>query len=123
SPPTVTTTEPVVAPAGTGAVMLVSLQAVAVAAVPLNVTVLAPCVAPKWVPPMVAACPMTPAEGVSDAILGSRTVNVAPLLALPPTVTTTGPVVAPLGTDVAMLVLLQLVAVAVAPLKVMVLDP
>ena len=41
-PPTVTTTEPVVAPAGTGAVILVELQAVGVAAVPLNLTVLFP---------------------------------------------------------------------------------
>jgi len=41
-PPTVTTTLPVVAPAGTGATMLVALQLVGVAAVPLNVTVLVP---------------------------------------------------------------------------------
>jgi hypothetical protein len=41
-PDTVTTTGPVVAPAGTVVAMLVSLQLVGVAAVPLNVTVLAP---------------------------------------------------------------------------------
>jgi hypothetical protein len=40
--PTVTTTLPVVAPAGTGTVMLVALQAVGVPVVPLNVTVLVP---------------------------------------------------------------------------------
>ena len=41
-PPTATTTLPVVAPAGTGTVMLVALHAVGVPAVPLNVTVLVP---------------------------------------------------------------------------------
>ena len=41
-PPTVTTTLPVVAAPGTGTTMLVALQLVGVAAVPLNVTVLVP---------------------------------------------------------------------------------
>jgi hypothetical protein len=53
TPATVTTTLPVVAPAGTGITMLVALQLVGVAAVPLNVTVPVPCVAPKFVPVMV----------------------------------------------------------------------
>ena len=52
-PPTVTTTLPEVAPFGTGTTMLVSLQFAGVATVPLNVTVLVPCVAPKAVPAMV----------------------------------------------------------------------
>ena len=47
---TVTTTGPVVAAAGTVAAMLVSPQLVIVAVVPLNLTVLDPCVAPKAVP-------------------------------------------------------------------------
>jgi hypothetical protein len=42
TPPTVTTTLPVVAANGTGTVMLVALQLVGVASVPLNVTVLVP---------------------------------------------------------------------------------
>jgi hypothetical protein len=42
SPFTVTTTLPVVAPFGTGAVILVSLHAVGVAATPLNATLLTP---------------------------------------------------------------------------------
>src|SRR5437660_2791974 len=46
------------------------------------------------------------------------TVKFTPLLATPPTVTTTLPVVAPLGTDATMLVALQLVVLAVVPLKV-----
>ena len=46
------------------------------------------------------------------------TVKVIPLLATPPTFTTTFPVVAPAGTDVAMLVEVQLVVVAAVPLNV-----
>jgi len=46
-PPTVTTTFPVVAPLGTGTAMLVALQLVGVAAIPLKVTVLLPCVVPN----------------------------------------------------------------------------
>jgi hypothetical protein len=54
-PNTVTTTLPVVAPAGTDTVMLVGLQALAAAAaIPLNVIVLVPWVAPKLVPVMVS---------------------------------------------------------------------
>jgi hypothetical protein len=60
-PPTVTTTLPVVAPAGTVTVMLVVLQELAVpAGVPLKVTVLVPCVAPKFVPVMVIDVPTAP---------------------------------------------------------------
>jgi hypothetical protein len=60
TPPTVTTTGPEVAPVGTGTLMLVSLQLAGDAAVPLNVTVLEPCVAPKWLPVMVTAVPTGP---------------------------------------------------------------
>src|SRR5205807_10031308 len=53
------------------------------------------------------------------------TVKLTPLLATPETVTTTFPVVAPLGTGTAMLVpdVLQLVGVPTVPLKVTVLEP
>jgi hypothetical protein len=51
------------------------------------------------------------------------TVKFTALLACPPTVTTTLPVVAPLGTVTAILVALQLVAVAVTPLNFTVLVP
>jgi hypothetical protein len=44
-------------------------------------------------------------------------VKLFPLLATPDTVTTTFPVVAPLGTVVTMVVLFQLVVVAVVPLN------
>ena len=60
-PNTVTTTLPVAAPAGTATVMLVALQALAAAAaVPLKVTVLLLCVAPKFVPVMVIDTPTAP---------------------------------------------------------------
>ena len=52
-PPTVTTTGPVTAPTGTRAVMLVEDQAETLAATPLNVIVLVPCVGPKSAPRMV----------------------------------------------------------------------
>ena len=125
TPPTVTITLPVVAPPGTGAVMLVALQAVGVAAVPLNLTVLAPWEAPKLVPVMMTEVPTGPDVGLRLVMLGrgTVTVNVTPLLAVPPTVTTTLPVVAPVGTGTAMLVALQLVGIAGVPLNVTVLVP
>src|SRR5438874_11928485 len=54
---------------------------------------------------------------------GGITVNETPLLACPLTVTTTLPVLAPLGTGATIEVALQLVGVAAVPLKVTVLDP
>ena len=125
TPPTVTTTFPVVAPLGTGAMMLVALQLVGVAAVPLNFTVLVPCVAPKLTPLIVTDVPRTPDVGLRLVMLGGGTVTVklTPLLATPPTVTTTFPVVAPLGTGATMLVAAQLVGVAAMPLNLIVLVP
>jgi hypothetical protein len=104
--------------------MLVALQVVGAAVVPLNVTVLEPCVAPKFVPVMVMAAPTGPAVGASVVMVGgTTTVNVNPLLPWPPTVTTTDPVVAPAGTGTPILVALQLVGVAVVPLNRTVLAP
>src|SRR6266581_4434773 len=121
-PPTVTTTLPVVAAAGTGTTMLVADQLVGVAVVPLNVTVLVPCVAPNVVPVIVTDVPTAPLVGARVVIFGV-TVNATPLLAMPPTVTTTLPVVAAAGTGTTMLVADQLVGVAVVPLNVTVLVP
>src|SRR6516162_4023878 len=125
SPPTLTTTLPVAAPLGTVTVMLVALQLVAVAATPLNVTVLVPCVAPKFAPVIVTEAPTDPEVGLRVVIVGAATVSVkfTPLLTWPPTVTTTLPVVAPLGTVTVMLVALQLVAFAATPLEFTVLVP
>ena len=124
-PPTVTITLPVAAPAGTGAVMLVALQLVGVAVVPLNLTVLVPWEAPKLLPLMMTEVPATPDVGLRFVRLGGGTVtlNVTPLLAVPPTVTTTLPVVALVGTGTVMLVAPQLVGDAAVPLKVTVLVP
>jgi hypothetical protein len=71
TPPTVTTTFPVVAPVGTRITMVVAFQLVAVPAdVPLNVTVLVPCVAPKFVPVIVTDVPTTPDVGFRLVMLG-----------------------------------------------------
>jgi hypothetical protein len=84
TPPTVTTTLPVVAPAGTVTRMLVALQLVAVAAIPLNVTVLVPCAAPKFAPAMVTEAPTNPDAGLKLVILGAGaalfTLTVTPAL-------------------------------------------
>src|SRR5574338_1050937 len=104
--------------------MVVSLQLVGVAAVSLNVPVLVPCVGRKFVPVIVTASPMCALVGVNDRKAGAGiTVNVTPLLSAPPTITTTGPVVAPAGTGTAMLVSDQLVGAAVVPLNFTVLVP
>jgi len=81
-------------------------------------------VAPKFVPVMATEDPAAPAAGASDVIAGgTRTVKLAELLAMPPTVTTTGPLVAPAGTGTTMLVGLQEVGTAAVPLKATVLVP
>src|SRR5438552_10065049 len=66
---------------------------------------------------------MIPDVGLRLVMLGAGavTVKLTPLLACPPTVTTTFPVVAPGGTGATRLVALQLVGVAAVPLKVTVL--
>lgn len=69
-PPTVTMTLPVVAAAGTGTAMLVALQLVGVPAVPLKVTVLVPCVAPKFVPAIVTDVPTGPDAGLRPDMVG-----------------------------------------------------
>src|SRR5579859_2435474 len=79
-PPTVTMTLPVVAPAGTGAVILVALQAVGVAVTPLNFTVLVPCGLPKFVPVITTDVPATPDVGFNPVMFGA--VPPVPLAAL-----------------------------------------
>jgi hypothetical protein len=73
-------------------------------------------------PVIVTVAPTTPDAGDRLAILGS-TVKGTPLLATPETVTTTLPVVAPLGTVTPIDVALQLIAAAALPLKVTLLFP
>jgi len=121
-PPTVITTLPVVAPLGTSTVMLVLLQLVRAPDIPLNATVLVPGVKPNPLPVTVTVEPTGPDIGLKLEMFG-MTVKMAPLLATPPTVTTTLPVVAPAGTGAMMLASLQLVGIPVVPLKVKVLVP
>ena len=84
-PPTVTMTLPVVAPLGTGTEILVALQLVGVADVPLKVTMLVPCEPPKFVPVIVTEVPTTPEMGFKLVILGAGTptAHETPLLAWP----------------------------------------
>lgn len=70
TPPTVTTTLPVVAPLGTGTEIDVALQLNGVARVPLNITVLVPMVAPKLPPVIVTNEPTWPAVGLRLVIVG-----------------------------------------------------
>jgi hypothetical protein len=125
-PATVTKTLPENVPFGTVTTMLVGLQLVGVAVTlkPLKVTVLVPCDAPKLVPVMVTEPPTGAEVGFRLVMLGAgRTVKGTPLLEKPASVTTTFPVVAPLGTGTMILVGLQFVGVAIVPLKVTVLVP
>ena len=80
----------------------------------------------KLVPVTEISVPTGADAGVKLVIVGGGiTVKLTPLLAVPPTVTTTFPVVAPLGTFTVMLVALQHVwhGVAAVPLNITVLDP
>lgn len=123
-PPTFTTTFPVVVPEGTGALIEVALQLVGVAAVPLNLTVLEPWVAPKFVPVIVTTAPTPPEVGARLLMAGAMTmVNFTPLLALPLTVTTTFPVVAPEGTGTVIDEERHFVGAAAVPLNLTVLEP
>ena len=97
--------------------MLVAVQFpdVTVAAVPLNFNVLEPWVDPNPVPVIVTEVPTAPEVGLRLVILGAATtVNDLPLLATPPTVTTTLPVAAPVGTVVVIEVVVQFPEVTVA---------
>ena len=118
-PPTVTTTDPVVAPDGTGTVILPEAHAVGVADVPLNVTVLVPCVLPNAVPVMVIGVVTTPSVLDRLAIAGPGwTVKFTPTDELPLTVTTIFPLVAPAGGFVTICVELHDVGFASMPLNV-----
>jgi hypothetical protein len=88
----------------------------------LKVTVLEPRVAPNPVPEIVTKA-FTPAIVGEIEVMFGATVNVTPLVAWLPSVTTTGPVEAVVGTGTTILVALQLVGVASTPLKVTVLEP
>src|SRR4029079_2847909 len=73
---TVTTTGPVVAPLGTATTMLLSLQFVGVASVPLNRTPLVLCVTPKFAPLIVTDVPTMPDVGKRPERLGGGATSV-----------------------------------------------
>src|SRR5260370_33052930 len=77
APPPVTPRLPVVAPAGTGTAILVALQLVGVAPIPLKVTMLVPWVAPKFAPVIVTGVPSTPDVGFRLVMLGATAAAVA----------------------------------------------
>lgn len=70
NPFTVKTTNPVVAPEGTGTLMEPVVQFVGTAATPLNVTVLVPCGAPKFDPEIVTAVVTGPTVGLRPVMFG-----------------------------------------------------
>jgi hypothetical protein len=113
-------TVPLVAPAGTVVVMLVSDQLPTVAKVPLKVTPPQPWSGPKFVPVMATDDPTAAHPGVSAETLGGgTTVKLSALLAVPPElVTTTFPLVAPAGTGARIDVGVQLITYgALTPLN------
>jgi hypothetical protein len=117
-----TITFPVVAPDGTVTAMLVAVQVVTLAVAPLNLTVPLPCGDPKFIPMTATAAPTAPDVIDWLVMLGvATTVKFTPLLLSPPTSTTTFPIVAPVGTVVTMLVVVQVVTLAVIPLNLTVL--
>jgi hypothetical protein len=119
TPLVLTTTLPVVAPVGTVATIEIALQVVIVAVLPLKMTVPEPWVEPKPVPVIVTDAPTAPVAGERLVMVGvGNTVKVIPLLATPLALTTTLPVVAVVGTFTTIDVPLQLVIVALMPLKV-----
>jgi hypothetical protein len=107
----------VVALAGTAHDTELADQVEKVAEASLNVTVLEPCDDPNVVPLIVTRVPTGPLVGDSDVMCGA-TMNETPLLASPPTVTMTLPVVAFEGTGHVTLVALQLFTEQVTPLNV-----
>jgi hypothetical protein len=113
-----------VAPEGTVTEMLVALQVLIVAVVPLNFTVLLPWVVPKFEPATMTEAPTAPDIGVRLVMLGAATtVKLLPLLSTPLACTTTLPVVAPDGTVTEILVALHVLTVADVPLNLTVLLP
>ena len=115
SPFDVTTTLPLVAPAGTTADIAELVTFETEPATPLKVTVES---APKLLPKITIVPPAGAEVGCSlDKLGGKITVKLAELLSTPLACTVTPPVVAPVGTVVEMLVGLQAAILADTPLN------
>ena len=119
-PLTVRVIGPVAAPEGTEVVILVDEDAVTVAEIPLKVTELLAGVVLKFVPEMVTVAPSAPLAGVNPVKVGvGATVKLFVLkIVMPFRVKEILPVVAPIGTEVVILVAVEAVTVAATPLKV-----
>jgi hypothetical protein len=107
---------PVLAPAGTVVAILDVVDEVIVAGVPLNDTI---GVVLKFVPEMLTIAPTAPLVGENSTIVGvESTVKFDPLVILTPfTNMEMGPVNAPPGTTVLMVVALKEFTIAATPLK------
>ncbi len=116
---------PVAAPTGTVVVNVVEVDAVTTAGVPLKVILLSAGAVLKFVPDMVTVVPSTPDAGVNPVSVGSgATVKLVPVVTvIPLVVTLIGPVVAPAGTLVTILVEVDDVTVATVPLNMTTLLP
>jgi hypothetical protein len=111
-------------PPGTSTGRVVALQLSGVTGTPPKLTALLFGISPKFLPVIAIVVPAGPEAGDRAVMHGvGNTVKSAPLLDNPSTVTTTFPLTAPFGTDTTIWVLLQLVGVAVVPLKVTALFP
>src|SRR5260370_25573867 len=110
---------PLLAPTGTGMVMLVLLheEGDSVAGMPLNVTVLVPGVSPKPAPVSVTGVPITPVPGEYAVMIGITSIVFA-LLDAPFTVVTTTsmkPGTTPAGTGTTIFVSIQELGAAGTP--------
>lgn len=110
---------PVVAPIGTVVVILVAVEAVTVAATPLKVKMLSSGIALKFEPLIMTVAPTAPLPGLKLAIEGvGETLKLDPVvIVIPFTFMEMGPEVAPDGTLVAILDVVEVVTEANVPLN------
>jgi len=110
---------PVAAPTGTIAVMLVAVAAVVVAVTSLNLTTLSLRVVLKFVPVIVIVLPTAPLSGLNSVMEGEGSTMKSEGLSIviPFNITDIFPVVAPAGTVVVILVVVEVVTVVEVPLN------
>lgn len=110
---------PVVAPIGTVVVILVAVEAVTLAATPLKVKMLSSGIALKFEPLIMTVAPTAPLAGLKPAIEGvGETLKLDPVvMVIPFTFMEMGPEVAPAGTLVAILDVVEVVTEANVPLN------
>ncbi len=119
SPFSVNEIVPVDAPTGTEVVILVEVEAVTTAATPLNSTTLLVGVVLKLFPEMITDAPTAPLAGLNPVIdgVGSTVKSLTLVTVTPLTVTEIFPKVAPTGTVVVMLLVVDAVITAVVLLN------